>query len=64
MGTHSPALPQGHPFSNVADAYWSATTSIYDPPYAWTLYLTDGPIGVGHKPQPLFHVWAVRGGVV
>ncbi len=64
MGTHSPALPQGHPFSNVADAYWSATTSIYDPSYAWTLYLTDGPIGVGHKPQPLFHVWAVRGGVV
>ncbi len=59
MGAHSPALPPGHPFTGVAEAYWSATTSIYDPSYAWTLYLIDGPVGVGHKPRPEFHVWAV-----
>jgi hypothetical protein len=60
MGRHSPALPSGHPFRGVSDAYWSSTTSIYDPSYAWTLYLMDGPVGVGHKPRPEFHVWAVR----
>lgn len=61
-GRHSPALAVGHPFNDAADAYWSSTTSVYDPSYAWALYLKDGPVGVGHKLRPEFHVWAARDG--
>ncbi len=59
LGTHSPALPGGHPFVNVRDAYWSSTTSVYEARYAWTLYSRDGGVGVGFKPGPGFHVWPV-----
>jgi len=62
MGRHSPALPDGHPFSDVRDFYWSSTTSEYDTDYAWALYLRDGGLGVGYKTSPDFHLWAVRGG--
>jgi hypothetical protein len=37
LSSHSPALTIGHPFVNVQDAYWSSTTSVYEPRYAWTL---------------------------
>jgi hypothetical protein len=61
MQHHSPALPQGHPFTAVADFYWSGTTSRYDRDYAWALYALDGNVGVGYKPGTGFHVWLVRG---
>jgi hypothetical protein len=60
LDSHSPALPVGHPFVNVQDFYWSSTTSVYEPRYAWTLYCKDGNIGVGFKPQTDFHLWPVR----
>ena len=60
-GRHSPALPAGHLFAEVKDFYWSSTTSMYDPAYAWTLYLRDGAVGVGYKPLTEFHLWPVRG---
>lgn len=56
---HSPALPQGHPFSGVQDIYWSSTTSFYETDWAWALYLDKGATGVGHKPGAAFHVWPV-----
>jgi hypothetical protein len=56
---HSPALPDGHPFKNVQIGYWSSTTSVYEPRYAWVLYMQDGAIGVGFKPEPTFSAWAV-----
>lgn len=59
-GRHSPALPDGHPFKGVADVYWSSTTSMYEPDWAWALYLDKGAVGVGHKPFARFHVWPVR----
>jgi hypothetical protein len=59
-GSHSPALPDGHPFKDVKEYYWSSTTSTYDPQYAWVLYTEDGSVGVGHKPISSFFVWAVR----
>ena len=59
LGRHSPALPAAHPFSDVADYYWSATISCYDSRYAWVLYLQDGMLGVGHTPLPEFYVWPV-----
>lgn len=57
--THSPALPPGHPFRNVGDVCWSSTTSLYEPDWAWALYLDKGAVGVGQKRQARFHVWAV-----
>ena len=61
LKAHSPALASGHPFVNVRDAYWSSTTSIYEPSYAWTLYLKDGMVGVGYKSGNDFNLWPVRG---
>jgi hypothetical protein len=60
IGSHSPALPSGHPFIHVREAYWSSTTSVYETRYAWTLYSRDGYIGVGFKPREDFHAWPVR----
>ncbi len=59
---HSPALPLGHPFEDVQAAYWSSTTSAFEPDWAWALYLDKGAIGVGQKRGRHFHVWAVCGG--
>ncbi len=55
-----PALPPGAPFEQVREAYWSSTTSAYEPDWAWALYLDKGAVGVGQKRGPHFHVWAVR----
>ena len=62
LGSHSLALPTGHPFVNVQDAYWSSTTSVYEPRYAWTLYSRDGIVGVGFKPGDDFFLWPVCNG--
>lgn len=62
LESHSPALPADHPFVNVQDAYWSSTTSVYEPRYAWSVYSQDGIVGVGFKPHADFHVWPVRSG--
>lgn len=61
MDCHSPALPLNHPFADVQEFYWSATTSRYDTSYAWVLYTRDGSVGVGHKPLTEFFLWPVRG---
>ena len=60
MNSHSPALPPDHPFDGVADGYWSSTTSVYEPRYAWVFYTRDGAVGVGFKAKPDFQAWAVR----
>jgi hypothetical protein len=56
---HSPALADGHPFKDIQPGYWSSTTSVYEPRYAWVLYPQDGAVGVGFKPEPTFSTWAV-----
>lgn len=61
LNRHSPALPAGHPFDDIAEGYWSATTSAYEKRYAWVLYPRDGAVGVGYKRLPDFCVSAVRG---
>ena len=58
-GAHSPALSHGHPFRNVREGYWSSTTSMFEPDWAWALYLTKGAIGVGQKKGAHFSVSAV-----
>ena len=54
-----PALPDEHPFVSCQDTYWSSTTSVYQPDWAWALYLDKGALGVGQKQQAKFYVWAV-----
>ncbi len=60
---HSPALPADYPFSGsspLKDGYWSSTTSLFEPDWAWVLYLDKGATGVGYKPGKHFHVWLVH----
>jgi len=57
--THSPALPDGHPFTDTREAYWSSTNSAYEADWAMCFYLNKGAAGVGFKPDTGFHVWAV-----
>ncbi|RMD67716.1 MAG: DUF1566 domain-containing protein [Gammaproteobacteria bacterium] len=56
----SPALPPDAPFDDVREAYWSSTTSAFEPDWAFALYLDKGAVGVGQKPGRHFFVWAVR----
>jgi hypothetical protein len=60
MNRHSPAVAGGEAFEDIKPFYWSSTTSVYDPKYAWTLYAEDGNLGVGYKANPEFFVWCVR----
>lgn len=57
--SYEPALPSNYPFTDLQDVYWSSTTSLYEPDWAWALYLDKGAIGVGQKNHARFHVWAV-----
>ena len=56
---YGPALPDGHLFENVRAFYWSSTTSVFEPDWAWALYLEKGAIGVGGKGGRHFFVWPV-----
>jgi hypothetical protein len=64
-----PALPTGHPFSNVPSSYtsyyWSATT--LSPvsgfgPSAWTVWFFDGAVASYGKTVNYLYVWCVLGG--
>ncbi len=54
---HGPALPLDHPFRNVRQVYHSSTTSGYEKDWLMALYMDKGAVGVGYKPDALFHVW-------
>ena len=41
--------------------YWSSTTYVGNPGFAWRVYLGNGFVIDDHKPYP-FYVWPVRGG--
>lgn len=49
--------------NRLGTVYWSSTTSMYQPDWAWALYLDKGAVGVGHKLEARFSVWAVRDGL-
>jgi len=61
----SPALPSGHPFTNLLSSYiyWSSTSSssATSNPGAWAVVLSDGHVGSSGK-DAHFTVWCVRGG--
>jgi hypothetical protein len=56
-----PALPGDMPVLRVRAGYWSSTTSMFEPDWAWALYLDKGAIGVGQKKGAHFHAWPVAG---
>jgi len=56
-----PALAAAELFSQLKDVYWSSSTSLYEPDWAWALYMNKGAVGVGQKYLPAFHVWPVSG---
>ena len=58
----NPALPAGHPFSNVQSSlYWSAATSVADASVAWVVDFGNGDVKLDNK--SLFNgFWCVRGG--
>ena len=58
----NPALPSGHPFTNVQSSYyWSATTNASGTSNAWGVNFFEGNGGNGDKSYT-FSVWCVRGG--
>lgn len=59
----SPALPSGHPFSNVQSTfYWTVTTVAGDPNGAWLVSFINGGVVGQNKLTPNSRVWCVRGG--
>jgi hypothetical protein len=59
--TMRPALPGGHPFSNVfLDWYWTSTTAAINPLYAWYVHLDGARMFYGRKSQ-YYLLWPVRG---
>jgi hypothetical protein len=60
----NPALPSGHPFSNVQNSlYWSATSLDSDPTWANIINMADHTFVLAHKTNPAYgYKWCVRGG--
>ena len=56
----NPALPAGHPFTNVQGIYWSSTNFISNADYAWQVLMFDGSVSIDAKNDP-YYVWPVRG---
>ncbi|MFV2005439.1 MAG: DUF1566 domain-containing protein [Gammaproteobacteria bacterium] len=55
----NPALSRPVLFDDLQDTYWSSSTSMYEPDWAWVLYLNKGATGVGQKNIPHCFVWPV-----
>jgi len=46
----------------VRQGYWSSSSSLFEPDWAWALYLDSGATGVGQKSGVHFHGGAVCDG--
>ncbi|MBW7897310.1 MAG: DUF1566 domain-containing protein [Candidatus Brocadiaceae bacterium] len=58
----NPALPIGHPFTNVqSDYYWSSTTLVTNTSNAWLVSFYNGNVNTTDKTYNNY-VWCVRGG--
>ena len=59
--TRLPALPDGHPFcDDFSGWYWSSTTAVINPEYAWYVHMEGARMFYGGKDQS-YLVWPVRG---
>ncbi len=62
---YGPALPTGHPFTNVQSFYyWSSTTFAYNTYNAWIVYMWYGYVYSYSKDYYSSYVWPVRSGHV
>jgi hypothetical protein len=62
FGNRRPALPSGHPFTNVQrDYYWSSTTHADHSHRAWYVRIPSGRVNNDRKTDKR-SVWPVRGG--
>ena len=60
-GQRKPALPAGHPFTDVfLGWYWTSTSSALAPAYAWYVHLEGARMFYGGKEQR-YLAWPVRG---
>ncbi len=58
----NPALPSGHPFSNVqSERYWASTTNVFSTTSAALVHFYTGQAGRFGKTSTSY-VWCVRGG--
>jgi hypothetical protein len=55
----APTLPLGHPFTNVQDVYWSATTVTDNQKSAWLVFFDTGKVLYAFK-TITFRAWCVR----
>lgn len=64
ISRYNPALPAGHPFTNVqANGYWSSSTGAYSTSVAWVVNLWDGFVYGNFKSYGYYYyVWPVRAG--
>jgi hypothetical protein len=62
-GNVSPALPHGHPFTNVnkKHGYWTSTSYYHNADAAWYVGMNNGYTFFGYKDETTY-VWPVRGG--
>lgn len=59
----NPALPSGHPFTNIQLwQYWSSTTDVLSASFAATVRFNDGLVNYFNKTTFTSYVWCVRGG--
>lgn len=57
-----PALPSGHPFTDVQpNYYWSSTSYVGRPGYAWFVHISHGYVGVVYKDHD-YYLLPVRSG--
>jgi hypothetical protein len=61
VGNYNPALPTGHPFTNVHSTYYGSSTTSLDDVFAWDVNIGYGGVNYGYKSSPNY-VWPVRGG--
>lgn len=64
FGRNNPALPSGHPFTDVlysSLSYWSSSTCAPNTDYAWFVSMGDGGVSGGGKSSTRY-LWPVRGG--
>jgi len=60
-GRANPALPAELGRNVLAEGFWSATTSGFDPAWAYVLYAQQGAVGGGFTAGREFRAWPVRG---
>jgi hypothetical protein len=61
-GRYLPALPDGHPFTNVQSSwYWSSSTFACYASHAWRVFFYSGYVYYYGK-NSAYYVWCVRGG--